>query len=130
MCREQTVPVEFTNVPSGLTITGQSTSMVQVWLRGTDLLFDSIDLETFVARCDLSAAGEGVNIGQLQSGAFSVPFGLELKGSRHDSVHLTSTSSIAQNNDSRRGCEHFAAGGSVRSRARHAVEARLVFCDG
>ena len=57
--REQTVPVEFTNVPPEMTIASQSTGIVQVWLRGSDFLFDSVNLETLVARCDLSAAHEG-----------------------------------------------------------------------
>jgi diadenylate cyclase len=92
--REQTVPVEFTNVPPGMTIAAQSTGMVQVWLRGTDFLFDSVNLETLVARCDLRAAHEGANIIQLQSGAFDVPFGLRIEGiaPREVNVRLASTS--------------------------------------
>jgi diadenylate cyclase len=92
--REQSVPVEFTNVPAGMTITAQSTGTVQVWLRGTDFLFDSVNLETLVARCDLRAAHEGANIIQLQSGAFDVPFGLRIEGiaPRQVNVRLASTS--------------------------------------
>src|SRR5262245_10077852 len=67
--REQTVPVEFTNVPAGMTIAGQSTGAVQVWLRGTDFLFDSVNLDTMVAHCDLSSAREGANTIQLEAAA-------------------------------------------------------------
>lgn len=91
--REQTAPVEFTNVPSGMTIAGQSTGEVQVWLRGTDFLFDSVNLEALVARCDLSSAHEGQNTIQLQAGALDVPFGFRIEGiaPREVSVRLAST---------------------------------------
>jgi diadenylate cyclase len=78
--RERTVPVEFTNVPPGMTIAAQSTDVVQVWLRGTDFMFESVNLNTVVARCDLSTAHEGANTIPLRNGAFEMPFGLRIEG--------------------------------------------------
>jgi len=77
--RERTVPVEFTNVPAGMTIAAQSTGIVQVWLRGTDFLFESVNLGALIVRCDLSAAHEGTNTIQLRTTAFDVPFGLTIE---------------------------------------------------
>jgi len=72
--------VEFTNVPPGITIAAQSTDGVQVWLRGTDCLFDSVKLEVLVARCDLKSAHDGKNAIGLAAGAFNVPFGPRIEG--------------------------------------------------
>src|SRR5262249_17875901 len=66
----RTVPVEFTNVPPGLTVAGQPADTLQVWLRGNQFLFDTVDLNDLVARCDLSAAHEGVN--PIQLGATAI----------------------------------------------------------
>jgi len=78
--RERRVLVEFTNVPAGMTIAAQSTEVVQVWLRGSDFLFESVNLNTVVARCDLSTAHEGANNIPLRAGAFDIPFGLRIEG--------------------------------------------------
>jgi uncharacterized protein (TIGR00159 family) len=77
--RVQTVPLEFTNVPSGMTIAGQSVGTVELWLRGTDFLFESVNLEALVARCDLRSAHQGQNAIQLQADAFDVPFGFRIE---------------------------------------------------
>jgi diadenylate cyclase len=92
--RERTVPVEFTSVPSGMTIAAQSTDVVQVWLRGSDFLFESVNLDTVAARCDLSTAHEGTNTIPLRAGAFDVPFGLRIESiaPSHVSVRLAKSS--------------------------------------
>jgi diadenylate cyclase len=88
--RVRSVPLEFTHVPPGLTIASQSVDTVEVWLRGSDFVFDSVNLEALVARCDLAAAHEGVNAVQVPSDAFDVPLGLRIDGiaPRHVSVRL------------------------------------------
>lgn len=98
--RERTVPVEFTNVPPGLTIAAQSTDVVQVWLRGTDVLLESVNLDTVVARCDLNTAHEGANNIPLQAGAFDIPFGLRIEGiaPSHVSVRLARSSRTLEDN--------------------------------
>lgn len=92
--REQTVPLEFTNVPPGMTIAGQSADTVRVWLRGTDFLFGSVNLDSLVARCDLRSAHGGANVIELQAGAFDVPFGFRIEGiaPRQVNVRLVDTS--------------------------------------
>ena len=78
--RVQTVPVEFTNVPTGLAIQAQSVDSLQVWLRGTDLLLGSVNLADLVARCDLSRAHDGVNVIQLNASIFDAPPGISVEG--------------------------------------------------
>ena len=78
--RVRSVPLEFTHVPPGLNIASQSVDTVDIWLRGSDFIFDSVSLEALVARCDLAAAHEGVNAIQVSSDAFDVPLGLRIDG--------------------------------------------------
>jgi diadenylate cyclase len=78
--RMETVPVEFSDVPPGLTIAGQSADAVQVWVRASDFVFDSLNLSAVVARCNLAHAHEGVNRVRLDAAAVAVPPGFKLEG--------------------------------------------------
>jgi diadenylate cyclase len=78
--RLQTVPLEFTDVPAGLTIADQSTEVVQVRFRGTEFVFQTAGLQRVVARCDLGAAHTGTNVIPLSSAIVDVPFGLHVEG--------------------------------------------------
>jgi uncharacterized protein (TIGR00159 family) len=93
--RVQTVPIEFSDVPPGLTISSQSADSVQVWVRGSDFVFDSLSLGVLVVRCNLSHAHEGGNLVHLDASAVQVPPGLRLEGwtPRELQVRLKSSSS-------------------------------------
>ena len=78
--RVQTVPVEFTNVPTALTIADQSADSLQVWLRATDFVLGSMNLAGLVARCDLGGAHEGMNVIHLDASVFDVPPGIKVEG--------------------------------------------------
>ena len=78
--RVQNVPVEFTNVPTGLRIADQSADSLQVWLRATDFVFGSLSLAGLVARCDLARAHEGMNVIHLDGSVFDVPPGIQVEG--------------------------------------------------
>ncbi|MGH9142135.1 MAG: hypothetical protein ACRD2I_13465, partial [Vicinamibacterales bacterium] len=78
--RMQTVPIEFANVPPGLTIAAQSSNKLDVWLRGSQFLFDTVDLNTLVARCDLAHAHAGMNAVSLRADALDVPSGIRVEG--------------------------------------------------
>jgi diadenylate cyclase len=75
----RTVPVELTNVPPGLIVSGQSSATLQVWLRGNQFLFDTVNLGSVAAHCDLSAAHEGVNVIPLSAEAVDTPFGITVE---------------------------------------------------
>jgi len=78
--REQTVPVEFTNVPPG----GDDRCPINRpgWFRcgSVEPTFSSVKLEALVARCELTSAQDGRNDIELAAGAFNVPFGLRIEG--------------------------------------------------
>jgi diadenylate cyclase len=91
--RIQTVPIEFNDVPAGLTIASQSAESLQVWVRASDFVFNSLSLGAVVARCDLAAAHEGVNVVHLDSSAVELPPGIKLEGwTPHElSIRLTAS---------------------------------------
>jgi uncharacterized protein (TIGR00159 family) len=95
--RVQTVPIEFSDVPPHLTISGQSTDAVQVWVRASDFVFDSLNLGALVARCNLAGAHEGNNTVRLDASAVQMPPGIKLEGwTPHQlQVRLTSSSSAS-----------------------------------
>jgi diadenylate cyclase len=76
--RVRSVPLEFMNVPQGLTIASQSMDTVEVWLRGSDFIFDSVNLESAVAHCDLAAAHDGSNVIRIPADAIDLPPGLSV----------------------------------------------------
>jgi uncharacterized protein (TIGR00159 family) len=78
--RVQTVPVEFDDVPPGLTVASQSADSVRVWVRASDFVFDSLNLGALVARCDLGNAHEGTNVVQLDAATVELPPGIRLEG--------------------------------------------------
>src|SRR5262245_29215929 len=92
--RVQTVPIEFNDVPPGLMIASQSAESLQVWVRASDFVFNSLSLGAVVARCDLAAAHEGVNVVRLDSSAVDLPPGIKLEGwTPHElSIRLTASS--------------------------------------
>jgi diadenylate cyclase len=95
--RVRSVPIEFTNVPSGLIITGQSAETLEVWLRGNQFLFDTVDLETVQVRCDLSSAHAGVNAIPIRPAAVDAPFGIKVEAMspRQVTVRLLSASAAS-----------------------------------
>ncbi len=77
--RVQTVPVELTNVPAGLIVDTQSAQTIQVWLRATDFLFESVNLSDVVARCDLASAHAGTNVIPMSAASLDVPLGIKVE---------------------------------------------------
>ena len=92
--RVRSVPLEFTHVPPGLSIASQSVDTVDVWLRGSDFILDSVDLEALVARCDLAGAHEGTNAIEVAPDAIDLPLGLRIQGiaPRRVTIRLSSNS--------------------------------------
>ena len=77
--RVQTVPLELTDVPAGLSVAEQSADSVQVWLRGSDFVFETAGLQDIVVRRSLAAAHNGVNQISLSGTVVDVPFGLRVE---------------------------------------------------
>lgn len=76
--RGVSVPVELRNVPLDLELTGDPVNTVDVRLRASPGLIESLDPGQILAAIDLKGAGEGEHIVQLTPDAFRVPFGFRI----------------------------------------------------
>ncbi len=74
--RSVDVPVEFSNVPAGMVVVGQSTTDVRVQLRGSEWLLDSVDLNNLIAHVDLRGAGTGWQRVPLPGDTLDLPHGI------------------------------------------------------
>ena len=76
--RGVSVPVELRNVPPDVELTGDPVNTVDVRLRASPGLIDSLDPGEVLATIDLKGAGEGEQIVQLTPDRFRVPFGFRI----------------------------------------------------
>ncbi len=72
------VPVEFSSVPSGMQIAQQSADRIEVQLRGSGWIMDSVNVGKLVARFDLSKAKEGWQTLEITTQAFNLPPGITI----------------------------------------------------
>jgi uncharacterized protein (TIGR00159 family) len=77
--RTITIPVEFGSVPANTEILRLSTSTVQVQIRGSGWILDSVSLNTLVARFDLAGAKEGPQTLNVNEATFDLPPGLRIQ---------------------------------------------------
>ena len=76
--RGVTVPVEFRNVPRDLETTGDAVNNVDVRLRASPGLINSLESGKLLATIDLAGAAEGERIVQLTPGMIQVPYGFRV----------------------------------------------------
>jgi YbbR domain-containing protein len=76
--RGLSVPVELRNFPAGLEITGDLVNSVDVRLRASPGLIESLDPGQVLVRIDLQGAGEGEQIIHLTPDRIEVPFGFRI----------------------------------------------------
>jgi hypothetical protein len=74
--RSVSVPVEFSNVPSGLVVAAQSANELRIQLRGSEWLLDSVDVGSLIAHLDLSGSKEGWRRLSLPVEVLEIPHGL------------------------------------------------------
>ncbi|HUA86736.1 MAG TPA: diadenylate cyclase [Bryobacteraceae bacterium] len=74
--RTVSVPIQFDNVPMGLEITEQSTGTLQLQIRGSPWIMNSVSLGDQVASFDLSRMGPGWHTLKFAPGTLALPPGL------------------------------------------------------
>ncbi len=74
--RSVSVPVEFSNVPAGMEVTSQSADHVEVQLRGSSWIMDSLATGRLVAHVDLGGVAEGTRVIRVTAGDFDLPPGV------------------------------------------------------
>lgn len=72
------VPLEYRNIPSRLEITGDTTNMVQVRLRGSSNVIREISAKDVSTTIDLSKIGPGEKIVPLSPRNVQAPFGADV----------------------------------------------------
>jgi uncharacterized protein (TIGR00159 family) len=89
--RVRTVPIEFTSLASGLRIADQSTSAVQVRVRGASWLLDSFGDGRLPARASLAGLGEGVHSVEIEASSLRLPAGITIDdvSPQHVTLRLT-----------------------------------------
>jgi DNA integrity scanning protein DisA with diadenylate cyclase activity len=87
------VPVELSHVRDGLTVSGLSAATVEVRLRGSAWVLESIGTTRLVARFDLSDRGEGTHDVAVDPRALNLPSGLTIEGLSPESVRINLTAS-------------------------------------
>jgi diadenylate cyclase len=70
------IPIEFSHVPAGLQIADQSTDTLEVQLRGSPWVIDSVSSDRLIGRFDLSSVRPGWNSLQLPPGSLDLPPGV------------------------------------------------------
>jgi hypothetical protein len=80
--------VEFTNIPENMRIGYQSTPVLQVQLRGTAWLLESVNLSRVVAYFDLNDSVEGKRIFPVSRAALNLPPGVEVDRISPESVSI------------------------------------------
>jgi diadenylate cyclase len=76
--RTVSVPIEFSNVPSGMVVTGQSADTLEVQVRGSPWIMDSVSLGRLVGRFNLGDAGPGWHTLRLQPESLDLPPGIAI----------------------------------------------------
>ena len=76
--RGVSVPVELRNVPQDLELTGDPVNSVDVRVRASPGLINSLEAGKLLATIDLAGAFEGERIVQLAPEAVQVPFGFRV----------------------------------------------------
>jgi len=76
--RGVSVPVELRNVPRDLELTGDPVNAVDVRLRASPGLIDSLETGKLLATIDLAGASEGERIVHLTTAQIQVPFGFRV----------------------------------------------------
>jgi uncharacterized protein (TIGR00159 family) len=86
--RTVTVPVAFSAVPPGMTITSQSAAGLAVQLRGNSLMMDSAALSGLVAKFSLSGAQPGPRSLAVTANNFDLPPGIRFERASPSTVSV------------------------------------------
>jgi uncharacterized protein (TIGR00159 family) len=86
--RTVSVPVEFSNVPVGMKITEQPADVIEVQLRGSAWIMDSVNLEKLIAHFDLGNYHPGSYTLRLAPGTLDLPPGVKVERATPETIHI------------------------------------------
>jgi hypothetical protein len=74
--RTVSVPIEFSNVPPGMVVGSQSAGALEVQVRGSPWIMDSVNLERLVGNFNLGGAQAGWHTLRLKPESLDLPPGI------------------------------------------------------
>jgi hypothetical protein len=95
--RTVTVPLQFDRVPKGMEVAEQSVDQLEIQLRGSAWLMESVSFSNLVARFDLTNTKTGWNILQLAPETLELPPGLSVDRVTPARIRVRMSSGAAPN---------------------------------
>jgi hypothetical protein len=89
--RMVTVPIEFSSVPAGMEIAEESTDSLELQIRGSPWIMDSVSLNKLIARFDLHQLRPGTHSLELTPGTLDLPPGIVVDRATPAHVRLVLT---------------------------------------
>lgn len=86
--RTFSIPIEFSNVPSGMEVTSQSADTLELQLRGSPWIIDSASLGRFVGRFDLGGVHPGWHTLRFQQNSLDLPPGVAVDRVTPATIHV------------------------------------------
>lgn len=86
--RTLSVPIEFSNVPSGMEVTNQSADTLDIQVRGSPWIMDSVSLGTHVGAFDLRGLHPGWHTLRLQPRSLDLPPGITVNRVTPETVRV------------------------------------------
>jgi len=91
--RTVSAPVEFSNVPAGMEITEQSADTLEIQVRGSPWVMDSVSLGKLIANFDLRSLHPGTNTLRLAPGTLDLPPGVAVDRVIPDKIRVVAVRS-------------------------------------
>ena len=82
------VPIEFSNVPPGMVVTGQSAGALEIQVRGSPWIMDSVNLPRLVGSFDLGGRQPGWHTLRLKPDSLDLPPGIVVDRVTPDSIRV------------------------------------------
>jgi diadenylate cyclase len=86
--RTMSVPIEFSNVPPGMVVTGQSADTLEVQVRGSPWIMDSVNLPRLVGSFNLGGTQAGWHTLRLKPESLDLPPGIVVDRVTPDSIRV------------------------------------------
>jgi hypothetical protein len=86
--RTVVVPIEFSNVPSGMVVAGQSADTLEVQVRGSPWIMDSVNLPRLVGSFDLGGVQAGWHTLRLKPDSLDLPPGIVVDRVTPDTIRV------------------------------------------
>jgi hypothetical protein len=82
------VPIEFSNVPAGMVVGSQSADTLEVQVRGSPWIMDSVNLGRVVGSFNMGGLGAGSHTLRLKPESLELPPGIVVDRVTPETIHV------------------------------------------